>query len=521
MYSYIIIDDESLIRKGTIKKLQPMADTVECIGEASDGYEGLALIEKERPDFVIMDMQMPSMDGMTLLPILSEKYPDLPKIVISGFKDFDYIKQAISSNAIDYLLKPFSKEALQDCVKTAIHKIENSQNTSAQLIDSSIQKEAARYEYDKQYLTNLILGYHTGDSGISSQKLNFINDTHQLMLMTLYCSEEYSGMDIHEWIDDGGFGDLALYLSNTSIPDISFLVLFMPNNNVISNNSLIHQVSDALLTLAESCHTSMLIGISQLHNNLEDLHVAFDETSIALNRHLISQDSNLCFFYEEEAMPKQVVWDKEDEFLFRIETGMLEEIGKLADQLFSWFLTFKDFTLSDAKYYCYTLSNKCHLILSYYLKQNGATTSGSMQNIIKHIFKLDELKNYYKQFFCNIGSLLQESNVYAIDDPIERIKIYIQHNYQKNLTQDFIASLFYLNRSYLSTLFKQKTGMKFVDYLNEVRIKKAKELLLSTDLKMYQISKSCGYDNSKYFFRIFKKMVGLTPEKYREIGPSK
>jgi two-component system response regulator YesN len=92
----------------------------------------------------------------------------------------------------------------------------------------------------------------------------------------------------------------------------------------------------------------------------------------------------------------------------------------------------------------------------------------------------------------------------------------MQRNFQNNLTEDFLASLFYLNRSYLSQIFRKRTGMKFVDYLNQLRIEKAKELLTSTDLKMYQIAKRVGYDNPKYFFRIFKKKTGLTPEQYRK-----
>lgn len=516
MYNYIVIDDESLIRKGTIKKLQPMSDIVQCVGEAKDGNEGLTLIEQFHPDFIIMDMQMPCMNGMTLLPILSEQYPDMPKIVISGFKDFDYIKQAISSNAVDYLLKPFSKETLQNCVKTTIQKLDDTQKNTEQLVDFSNQREAVCYEYDKQFLINLILGYHTGNTGISSKKLNFINDTHQLILMTLYFNTDKSDLDIQEWLEDSGFGDLALYLSDTSIPDIGFLILFMPNNHVISNTSLARQVSDAILALTDSSHVHMLIGISQLHRSLQDLHLAFNETSLALNRQLISSNSSVCFCYKKEENPPRLdIWSREDEFLFRVETGMLEEIIQLTDELFDWFLSLSKFTLADAKYYCYTLSNKCHLMLNYYLKQSTPASSGSIQNVVRHIFKLDELKTYYKQFFLNIGGLLQKNNVYAIDDPIERIKIYMQHNFQKNLTQDFIASLFYLNRSYLSTLFKQKTGMKFVDYLNEIRIEKAKNLLTTTNSKMYRIAKTCGYENTKYFFRIFKKKVGCTPEEYR------
>lgn len=138
-----------------------------------------------------------------------------------------------------------------------------------------------------------------------------------------------------------------------------------------------------------------------------------------------------------------------------------------------------------------------------------------MQNVVNHIYQIDDLKKYYLQFFLNLTSLLKERSVYSVDDIIEKIKIYIQRNYQKDLTQEYISYLFYMNRSYLSTLFKAKTGEKFIDYLNNVRINKAKELLEKSDRKMYQIAKAVGYDNVKYFFRIFKKKTGMTPEQYR------
>ena len=122
MYTYIIVDDESLIRKGTIKKLSPMSDLVQCIGEADEGQAGIRLIEAQKPDFVILDMQMPGMDGTQLLGYLSEHYPDMPLIVISGFRDFDYIKTAISADAIDYILKPFRNRELISRIENVLRR---------------------------------------------------------------------------------------------------------------------------------------------------------------------------------------------------------------------------------------------------------------------------------------------------------------------------------------------------------------------------------------------------------------
>ena len=131
------------------------------------------------------------------------------------------------------------------------------------------------------------------------------------------------------------------------------------------------------------------------------------------------------------------------------------------------------------------------------------------------MFDLKELESYYLQFFTNISDILWEKGIYAIDDVIEKTKIYIQKNYYKNLTVELLSCFFYMSRSYLSHLFKETTGEKFVDYLNDIRIEKAKQLLRTTDKKMYQSAKSVGYDNVKYFFRVFKKREHMTPEQYR------
>ena len=515
MYTYIVIDDESLIRKGTIKKLAPMQDVLTCIGEASDGNSGIELIRKLRPDLVILDMQMPGMDGTQLLPYLAEHYPGMPLIVISGYRDFDYIKYAISADAIDYLLKPFSKEAIQECVQRALSRLENSATITQALSDSNEQKEAAYYEYDRQYLTNLILGYHVGDASISSQRLKFINNTHQLILLTLSFSGQTADFDVQEWLENGGFGDLALFLPGDSSVPSGFLILFFPKDAAVQPQSLAAQICTSLIQESSQCGVSILIGASNIHNSLEEMHQAFVESSNSLDSQELNNPSRYFFPWQEEVGPRKTVWEREDEFLFRVEAGMAEEVSALTAELFAWFSGLPSFTLRDAKYYCYSLSGKCRQILNSYLQQGRDSSSASMQNVVRQMFRITDLEHYYRQFFLNVASLLKGNSVYSGDDVIEKVKIYIRRNYQKDLTQDFISSLFYLNRSYLSTLFRQKTGMKFVDYLNEVRIEKSKELLAGTSRKMYQVSRAVGYDNPKYFFRVFKKKTGMTPEEYR------
>lgn len=121
---------------------------------------------------------------------------------------------------------------------------------------------------------------------------------------------------------------------------------------------------------------------------------------------------------------------------------MAAEVQDLTEQLFDLMARTSDFSLADAKYYCYYLSGQCRNILNYYLKQETPKSSNSIQNVVNYIFSLEELKDYYYQFFMNITELLKAESIYSGDDVVEKIQTYMQHNYQKNLTQDFIASPF-------------------------------------------------------------------------------
>ena len=518
MYTYILIDDEELIRKGTRKKISPLNDIVECVGEAGNGEEGIELIRKKQPDFVILDMQMPVMGGMELLPLLSEQYPSMPLIVISGYKDFDYIKQAISANAVEYLLKPFSAQMIQNCIHQVIERLEERNQIHQQLKLTEEETEQARYEYDITLLRNLIYGYRTTKKTLTSRRLNYINTTHDLILFNLCYQDSFDDDALSSWLSENGFGDLALYLSGKdSHLNQGFIILFLSQQEEYYQRKISAQILQALTGYLDSQYPSALVGVSSIHHSLDDLSTAYAEASEALDQRELKDHSRRIFHFQNKMIPDLLQWEYTEEFLFRIEAGMTDRLPDLCDKLFSFYRTVPSCTLAQAKAHCSFLGTKCRDLLIEYMQTPGYTNqSGTMENAASHIFTLENLKDYYAQFFTTVSTMLKPHSVYRSEDVIENIKIYIQKNYQKNLTQDFLASLFFLNRSYLSSLFRSRTGEKFVDYLSDIRIEHAEELLQNPDQKMYQIAKAVGYDNDKYFFRIFKKRIGMTPEQYRK-----
>ncbi len=145
-------------------------------------------------------MKMPVMDGTTLLPLLSERYPSKYLIVISGYKDFEYTPYAIRANAVDYLLKPVREEELVASMRNALQMLEEKTMVIQEITHSREEQERSCYEHDIQMLTNLVLGYHTVDVQLTSEKLKFTEKLHQLVLITLHSPQPLpAGQLAHFW----------------------------------------------------------------------------------------------------------------------------------------------------------------------------------------------------------------------------------------------------------------------------------------------------------------------------------
>lgn len=515
MYNYIIVDDEPLIRMGTLNKLHSLSDRINCVGEADNGSRAIDLVKLTAPDIIILDMEMPIMNGTQLLTYLSENYPDIQLIVISGYKSFDYIKHAISNNVIDYILKPFTEEQIQQTVLQAITRIETSASISAQIRVSEEQKELAYYEHDIQFLQNLILDYAPADMEIHSQKLSFLRNSGIFRLAVLYTCTSNETLKMDDHLNRLGFSEIVLFLPHPMNSNLSFFILSMPSETGLKAQHFYKQFIHELTAYIDTFQQTSYWGISNIIPELEQLHHAYTQACTALGSMPVVQEHSAFYIYDSFNVntTHELLWEKADEFLFRIETGSTESVHELLLELQEFYRSVPKLTLADVKYHYHQLTEDCLLILKQYLNQ--PSPSGSMHSIINEIFSIRELNNYYTRFFENLSLMLKPKSIYAMQDTIEQIKIYTQRNYQKNITVEFLASLFYMNSSYLSHLFRRQTGQKYVQYLNNIRIEKAKELLQTTDRKLYQIARTVGYDNTKYFFRVFKKWTGVTPEQYR------
>lgn len=482
MYTYIIVDDEALIRKGTRKKIEKMNDAPTCVGEASNGRAALDLIKLKQPDFIITDMDMPIMDGTALLDTLVTEYPELKIIVISGYENFNYAQKALQAKAVNYLLKPFGKEEISQIILETMN-----------LLASEERKLALSSSLELDFLSHYLIGNSTINKIPKHLSLQLSNRFFTIMTVV----------------------DLSLkgfeYLKNT----ITYVI---PHPQIQNLTLVVTDLEQDIQTISlelNQLSPKSLIGISNNHHTIESLADGYKETIKALNNSPLSSQKK-SFSYSLSLPSKGFHHAKTDELIFLIESGQSKALIKLIDNIFKEIHDNQNLTFADIKDYGLSLIEQTKSILNdYYKTQSNLTLPQVYETIYQSMFSVDELHVFFSDFLENISIGLAYENIYGSEDVIENVQLYIDKYYYKNIQLDFLADIFFINSSYLSTLFKERSSLKFTDYLNKVRLTQAKALLLNSNRKIYQISQAVGYDNHKYFFRVFKKETGLTPEQYK------
>lgn len=248
-----------------------------------------------------------------------------------------------------------------------------------------------------------------------------------MLLATLYF-EEISRTDSimakRTW-----FWGIATYISDSEVKQLCFIVLFVSEHRSISDKNLATQIFNELLPRLEAQNYIAIAGVSNACEHFNELAKAFDKTLQALNQQLIQSSSFNCkfFFYSSELISHKIIWNKTDELLFRIEAGNETEIKNLITELFLFYRNIPNCTLQDVKYHCYQIADQCRSLLQEYLNISSIPDmSSSMQNIINHMFRLEEIKIYYLQFMINLNAMIVPKSIYAVNNVIEKICIYMQ-----------------------------------------------------------------------------------------------
>lgn len=497
----LIVEDELKTLNGIEFLIGEIGRNYEVIGKARNGLEGLELAWKEKPDVIITDIRMTVMSGLTMIKQLNEKGFACKYIIISGYADFEYAREALVLGSVDYLLKPMTKEMLLDVLKKAEQILLEETSSirplafpTEQLLErvlfmqnaeGSKYAEALKKRYEKGMDLQLLLV--KGDNRFVPAELAEIKKRIAACLKgsNYYLCTEENHKEVYVLLESKGNEDLNHRLDACV-------------------KQCRKEISEYIVFAGEELEDiSLLIHTKQRMQDNANWNLTIKD-SVVIRECIIEKTEPRKFIYP--------AW-LERKIIKMIDTGEMEGIEEKIDT----FLTYL-----EEQVYRYTDIREALICLTAAILYQIRTASYGLYENINNLNILEWVQNllftpHYRQIILNVLNEYQRftNNIKKSSHPIinKVIKI-IDAEYTKELSLEELAERMNITPEYLSSLFIKELGIKFTTYCTQRRIEAAKSLLSKKHLKIYEVALQCGYLDVKYFCKVFKKYTGVSPGEY-------
>ncbi len=508
----VIIEDEIRIREGIINLINKISDQYIIVGEAENGVEGLDLIVREAPDLIITDIKMAEMDGLEMLQCLKDKGIPFKAIVLSAYSEFSYAQQAIKLGVSEYLLKPISVGDLTTSLE----------NITVQLAQEKKNK-GVQYE-SLQKLENIFYNILLS-GGVVDEELDIILEkSYQLhkesdyIIMPIFLGEQYEKYrvkftkEMKRLIKEKNIGEFRLL----DMPHnrMLLLVIFHYQKEPLIKQWFQNQVIKQFQK--EHCNTcfgwSSFQGIESMKGRLQLLLKHMDWCIT------LGDDVIISYPQITQVQTKVLTYPIEIENKMRVAMCAmdLKKLGRVIDQFVEAFMDGNLYSPQEIKEsYVRFLWSMINVA-----KEIGFTLQKEIeqQELLKRIMSAmnsRELKHTLEEVLSLLTNENEEENTLSLT--VQRAKRLVHEFYNQGITLDEIASKLKITPEYLGTQFHKELGINFSAYMKNYRIMKAKELLIGTQLRLYEIAEKVGYSDSKYFSQVFKECTGQLPTEYRTI----
>ncbi len=513
MYKVIIADDEPYIVEGIKHIINWEEYGIELAGTASNGIDALALLEREKADLLVTDIRMPKMNGLELIHKAKELNLNTRFIILSGYDDFEYLKESIKLGIENYILKPVNSLEFEETIVNLLNKIHSpTMQTPYTNKDISIIKD------------NILFRWVTGS--ISRNELE-----ERASLLDIQLESSQYTVSVLRILPDAdnthySFIQKAVEVCSESMDSFnSGMVFCAPDNKIVF---VTYGVTDCT-SLARHClgnlrnvmDLNFFFTIGSTENDYSLVQRSY-QRAMELQQYSIIMPCNSILNYnnfKQNNSDRQIIEKiSYDEISRCILAKDLDSLFLCIDNTFNMLISINGLTPSVVKniaaelLFC-VVNNSRLIIKSKNRTENELAYHFSDIYIMDNINKMCEfIKTTAKHFI----SLANEKNQ-SISPLIRRILNYLETNYSNDISLKTLAIELNTNANYLGQLFKEETGEYFSDYLNMIRINKAKELLRNTDKNTKDISNDVGYKDVNYFYRTFKKFIGVPPSEYRSI----
>jgi Response regulator containing CheY-like receiver domain and AraC-type DNA-binding domain len=528
----MIVDDEYYFKQA-MRVIIPWEDLgFEIVGEAKNGEDALKKLGELKPEIVLVDINMPVMDGLEFIRNVKEKDNDIKFIILTGYNEFNYARQALQLCVDNYLLKPIEEEELKKALFDARDAIIRESNIKLEL-DSLKNQVRESIPLQREMLLNKLIrdSYINCDELMKkAEYLGLTLDYKFFRALVIRVDQDSAGMQSE---DDRQMSRFAVsnvagevlpktFSINTFSDSNDNICVIMCWNNEECDEFGIKNVCERIREIVfRHLNRNITIGIGNTCNEIKMVSTSYREALYALKNRITSADNNVILYSEVNEtglLTHCYTMDHRNKLLMEMRVGnidgVMEIIGGIMKELGSGkaqhnlvFMTCMDLISTCVEFMAETRNNFYDLFRN---KFNPFETIQSKNS-------LDELETWIKDIFMQTVNLMHGNKSKRYTKIVEDVKKYILDNYtREELRLDEIASSVYVNYTHLCFVFKKETNITINDFLTEVRIKKAKELIDNGNHVLFDVAEKVGYADSNYFSKCFKKRYGIPPTKYIE-----
>ena len=543
MVKVYLVEDEIIIRQSIKNSIDWEKEGYEFVGDASDGELALPVILKEKPDILITDIRMPFMDGLELSRMVKAELPDIKIVILSGYDDFEYAKQAIKIGVAEYLLKPVSSAVLLEHLSEIAEKVRDEREDLA-LKKVYYQEMQENEELIKmKFLGELISGKLSLADAMEKGKrfhMNLSGPFYRIILFK-FIQEDHVQAEQSEALAGayeavGGYVDRFrdVFRFQRGVEGWAFLLTSVEEEMETQTKAFIEGLK---AVIAPFDTLTGFGGIGSEVARIRELRYSFREADKAFAGRFVQEPNQIIsveqlnFEQQDNEFDANIFGEinQFDQIITRfLSSGSLEEVESFVGALFTEISEdhFRSLMIRQ-----YIIMNIYATVLTFCKKlRKDAGAEGEAygqwegirenEEILKQAVttaeSVDDIKDYIGTLLDHAIELRNTVGGRRYSDIIQTAKERIEQDYMsEDISLNSVAAEICMSPSYFSSVFSKEMGKTFIEYLTEVRMEKAKQYLVCSSMKTSEISYEVGYKDPHYFSYIFKKTQGCTPKEYR------
>ena len=531
MLKVFLVEDEIVVREGIKNTISWEEEGFSFVGEAGDGELAYPLILKYRPDILITDIRMPFMDGLELSRLVKQDLPEIKILIISGYDEFDYAKQAISIGVTDYLVKPINGAQLLKSVKK-IGKIIEEEQEQKQFLETFEQEREESRQLARMKLFRKIVSSKKSVSELLAESrqlgMDLTAKQYNILLFQIF---------------DEGQAERYSEVQNRAAEAVERLAAARPQVEIVElglegwafilketgEETLSEITEDFLAELIGTVDSTGSIeffgGLGRPTQRLSELGRCYSEASRAFAYRYLTERNQVIridMLQEENQEPnmEQLHAGKIDRksILDFLATGLKSEVDDFVN----------DYIAAVGPEQIRSLMLRQYLVMDIWFMAADFLSSlgekpeiltekcGDFQKMPQVFAGTDAAADYIKDILRTTIEVRDGKSMQKYSSLLKEAKAFIRENYNhEDMSLNMVAAAVNLSPNHFSTIFSQEVGQTFIEYLTSVRMEKAKYLLRTSSMKTSEIAYAVGYKDAHYFSYLFKKTQNLTPRDYK------